>query len=127
MDKDGGLVPRKDQVRPPGEPSRVKAKPEASSVKRPPQHPLRGSVTTADPRHHARACLLVDDVGQTTASILYAQDRNKADLAPVFVQMKLSVVETDRIDDVVPLISRYANTQNRISEADFFSSHPFHV
>lgn len=65
--------------------------------------------------------------GQTTASILYAQDRNKTDLARVFVQMKLSVVDPGRIEEVVPLISRYANTQNRISEADFFSSHPFHV
>ena len=27
----------------------------------------------------------------------------------------------------MPKISRYANTQNKINEADFFSSHPFHV
>lgn len=65
--------------------------------------------------------------GQTTASLLYAHDRNQADLTQVFVQMKLSVVKPEHIDDVVPLISRYANTQNRISEADFSSSHPFHV
>ncbi|MDE0533102.1 MAG: AIPR family protein [Albidovulum sp.] len=65
--------------------------------------------------------------GQTTASILYSHDRNKADLSSVFVQMKLSVVDADRIEEVVPLVSRFANTQNRISEADFFSSHPFHV
>lgn len=65
--------------------------------------------------------------GQTTASILYAHDRNRADLSSVFVQMKLSVVEADRIEEVVPLVSRFANTQNRISEADFFSSHPFHL
>ena len=64
--------------------------------------------------------------GQTTASILYAQDRDKAVLDEVFVQMKLSVVDSERISDVVPLVSRYANTQNRVSEADFFSSHPFH-
>lgn len=65
--------------------------------------------------------------GQTTASILYAHDRNKADLSQVSVQMKLSVVDSDRIEEVVPKISRFANTQNRISEADFFSNHPFHV
>jgi len=65
--------------------------------------------------------------GQTTASLLYAQDKSNADLSHVFVQMKLSVVSPDRIEEAVPLISRYANTQNRISEADFFSSHPFHV
>ena len=65
--------------------------------------------------------------GQTTASILYASDRRKADLGRVFVQMKLSVVDSDKIEEIVPRISRFANTQNRISEADFFSGHPFHV
>lgn len=69
--------------------------------------------------------------GQTTASILYASDSaqkdRRADLSRVFVQMKLSVVNPDRLEKVVPLISRYANTQNKISEADFFSSHPIHL
>ncbi len=65
--------------------------------------------------------------GQTTASILYSKDRNDSDLGSVFVQMKLSVVEPNSIEEVVPQISRFANTQNRISETDFFSSHPFHV
>ena len=65
--------------------------------------------------------------GQTTASILYARDRNSSDLSSVYVQMKLSVVNPGMVDDVVPKISRFANTQNRISEADFFASHPFHL
>lgn len=69
--------------------------------------------------------------GQTTASILYASDTQrkdrKADLSRVYVQMKLSVVNPDRLEQVVPLISRFANTQNKISEADFFSSHPIHL
>jgi hypothetical protein len=69
--------------------------------------------------------------GQTTASILYASDSTRKDrranLSRVFVQMKLSVVNPDRLEKVVPLISRYANTQNKISEADFFSSHPIHL
>lgn len=65
--------------------------------------------------------------GQTTASILYARDRGGADLSKVFVQMKLSVVRPETVEDVVPKISRFANTQNRISEADFFASHPFHL
>ncbi|WP_404365813.1 AIPR family protein [Sphingomonas sp. MMS24-J45] len=64
--------------------------------------------------------------GQTTASLLHARDQG-ASLDVVFVQMKLSVVEPQLIEEVVPRISRYANTQNRISEADFFSGHPFHV
>lgn len=65
--------------------------------------------------------------GQTTASILYARDRNNSDLSSVYVQMKLSVVKTNMIEDVVQKISRFANTQNRISEADFFASHSFHL
>lgn len=65
--------------------------------------------------------------GQTTASVLYAKDQGKADLSAVHVQMKLSVVTPELVEEIVPRISRYANTQNRITEADFFSSHPFHL
>ncbi len=69
--------------------------------------------------------------GQTTASILYASDtqrrERRADLNRVFVQMKLSVVNPELLEEVVPKISRYANTQNKISETDFFSSHPIHL
>jgi hypothetical protein len=69
--------------------------------------------------------------GQTTASILYASDsqrrERRADLSRVFVQMKLSVVNPDLLEEIVPKISRFANTQNKISEADFFSSHPIHL
>ncbi|WP_077045961.1 AIPR family protein [Pseudomonas sp. KK4] len=65
--------------------------------------------------------------GQTTASILYAKDVANSPLERVHVQMKLSVIPPAHIEQVVPNISRFANTQNRISEADFFSSHPFHL
>jgi hypothetical protein len=69
--------------------------------------------------------------GQTTASILYASDSQRrdrrADLSRVFVQMKLSVVNPTLLEEVVPRISRFANTQNKISETDFFSSHPIHL
>ncbi|RCL90140.1 AIPR family protein [Hyphomonas sp.] len=64
--------------------------------------------------------------GQTTASILYARDKEKACLDDVYVQMKLSVVSEDAGAEIVPNISRFANSQNKISDADFFSSHPFH-
>ena len=64
--------------------------------------------------------------GQTTASIHMAM-RNQIDLSKVFVQMKLSVVDPEKTEDVVPRISEYANSQNRVSAADFFSNHPFHV
>lgn len=65
--------------------------------------------------------------GQTTASLFYTQRNDKADLSKIAVQMKLIVVADNQASDLVPKISRYANTQNRVSEADFFSNHPFHV
>jgi hypothetical protein len=64
--------------------------------------------------------------GQTTASI-HAALRTKKDLAGTFVQAKLSVVDGEQAERIVPDISRYANSQNRIAAADFFSNHPFHV
>lgn len=67
--------------------------------------------------------------GQTTAAIFMAtqQKKSAADIAKVYVQVKLSVVPSEDVDDVVPRISEYANTQNRVSAADFFSNHPFHL
>jgi hypothetical protein len=65
--------------------------------------------------------------GQTTASIHYAQARDKADVSGVFVQMKLTVVSPDRLEEIVPEISRYSNTQNKVTLVDFSSNHPFHV
>ena len=64
--------------------------------------------------------------GQTTASIAAAQ-RNAVDLSKVFVQMKLSVIPPTRAEEVVPKISEYANSQNRVNAADFFANHPFHL
>jgi hypothetical protein len=40
--------------------------------------------------------------------------------------MKLSVVPPDRAGEVIPSIARYANSQNPVSEADFFSNHEYH-
>lgn len=64
--------------------------------------------------------------GQTTAS-LYHAGRAKADLSGIFVQMKLSEVLPELSDKIVPKISEYSNTQNKVSAADFFSNHAFHV
>lgn len=64
--------------------------------------------------------------GQTTASLFHTARRDKASLEQVFVQMKLSVVDSEESEQVVPRISEYANTQNRVNAADFFSNHPFH-
>jgi hypothetical protein len=65
--------------------------------------------------------------GQTTGSLFYTQRRDKADISGIFVQMKLSVIDSEQSEMVVPRISEYANTQNKVNAADFFSNHPFHV
>lgn len=64
--------------------------------------------------------------GQTTASV-YAAYRAGKDLSKVFVQMKLSIVNPKEAEDLVPRISEYANSQNKVSQADLFSNHPFHA
>lgn len=65
--------------------------------------------------------------GQTTASVFWAGKKHKADLRKVFVQMKLSVIPPEKASEAVPLISQFANSQNKVSAADFFSNHPFHI
>lgn len=68
--------------------------------------------------------------GQTTASLFYVRREARGpstSLADVHVQMKLVVVDPVRSKELVPNISRFANSQNRVSEADFFSNSPFHV
>ncbi|MFO0448053.1 MAG: AIPR family protein [Pseudomonadota bacterium] len=65
--------------------------------------------------------------GQTTASIYSASQKKGVSLDKVFVQMKLSVIPPERAEKVVPKISEYANSQNKVSAADFFSNHPFHL
>ena len=57
----------------------------------------------------------------------YAKIKEKADLSKVYVQMKLSVINSDKIVEFVPKISEYANTQNKVNAADFFANHPFHT
>ena len=64
--------------------------------------------------------------GQTTAS-LHAALRTKVDVSQTFVQMKLSVVNPERANGLVPKISEFANSQNRVNAADFFANHPFHI
>ena len=67
--------------------------------------------------------------GQTTASIFNANHDKKiaADLSKVFVQMKVSVITSpEDMDEIVPRISAYANTQNKVQVADFSANDPYH-
>jgi hypothetical protein len=71
--------------------------------------------------------LQVVNGGQTTASLYYASSRDKADLSHVTVQMKLTEVSPERLSEIVPMISEYSNTQNRVTLVDFSSNHAYHV
>lgn len=67
--------------------------------------------------------------GQTTASISNARYKDKANLAGIYVQMKLTAIDkstSEESDELIRNISRSSNSQNKVSDADFFASHPFH-
>lgn len=76
--------------------------------------------------------------GQTTASLANAiikkETRNGMD--NLFVPMKLTVLnvendmseeQVEQYNSITKTISQCANSQNAVSDADFFSNHPFHV
>lgn len=63
--------------------------------------------------------------GQTTASIFHTWKKDKADISNIFVQMKLSVIKKEEeFNSIVSDISRFANTQNKVNEADFSANNP---
>ncbi|MFO1482349.1 MAG: AIPR family protein [Verrucomicrobiaceae bacterium] len=65
--------------------------------------------------------------GQTTASIHRAAKEFEADLSNVYVQGKIVTVDPTRFNEVVPFISRYANSQNKVTDTDLQANHRFHV
>ncbi len=73
--------------------------------------------------------------GQTTASLAYGQQKLDRDLSRISVSMKLTVIHASDDDvtdenafsNLIQTISRTSNSQNKISDADFFSNHPFHT
>lgn len=66
--------------------------------------------------------------GQTTASLYHTLKNDKVDLTDAFVQAKICIISNrEKVDNVVPLISRYSNSQNKVSDADFYANDPFHM
>lgn len=83
--------------------------------------------TPSGHRMLSAANLQIVNGGQTTASIENVQrNDDHASLGYAFVPMKLSVVTGEASTQMVEDISRYANSQNKVSDADFFANHPFH-
>ncbi len=70
--------------------------------------------------------------GQTTASLAtcFLNDKKhgaEETIKRISVPMKLTVVPYDKAVNLIPSIARYANSQNKVSEADLWSNHPFHI
>lgn len=65
--------------------------------------------------------------GQTTASLTSAKIKDKADLDNIYVPMKLTIIKSDEYEDMVQNIAKFANSQNKVTDADLFSNHPFHI
>jgi hypothetical protein len=65
---------------------------------------------------------------QTTATLHDARKNRGVDISAVYVPFKLTVLRNSSlVDELVPEISRYANTQNKVSLSDFFANDPYHV
>jgi len=65
--------------------------------------------------------------GQTTASLTNAF-KSKLDLSQVFVPIKLTILKSDQNRDrIIAYISKYANSQNKITMSDFSANNPWQV
>ena len=65
--------------------------------------------------------------GQTAATLYRTKKQDGANFSKVVVPAKITLVKKEYLDDVVPKISEYANTQNIVKKADFSSNHQFHI
>jgi hypothetical protein len=65
--------------------------------------------------------------GQTTAAIYNTSKKDKADISKIFVQVKFSIIESSdelKFNEIVSDISKCANTQNKVNDADFSANNP---
>ncbi len=77
--------------------------------------------------------------GQTTASLanaVFKKEDTRSGMDNLFVPMKLTVLNFDEemteeqvetYNSMTKKISQCANSQNAVTDADFFSNHPFHI
>lgn len=90
-----------------------------------------GEVTTARSDGGALLITSATDLqivngAQTTASLAAAMRDGSLRPGTVFVPMKLSVVPKQVGEELIPAISRFANSQNGVKPSDFFANHAFH-
>ena len=75
---------------------------------------------------HIRGLQIVNGA-QTTASIHRAKRFDKIDISKVSLAMKLTLVEPAKLNEFIPLIARYSNTQNVIQVSDLSANNAFHI
>ncbi|WP_208638782.1 AIPR family protein [Vibrio rhodolitus] len=76
--------------------------------------------------HKMRGFQIVNGA-QTTASIHRTAKQDKADISQINVSVKITKVSEDLLEEIVPLISKYANSQNNVQVADLSANHRFHI
>jgi len=65
--------------------------------------------------------------GQTTASLYHFKHKRGKNLDDVVVQVKITVLKNHELThEFVPLISKYANSQSKVTNADLAASGQFH-
>jgi len=65
--------------------------------------------------------------GQTTASLYHFRHKRGKNLDDAVVQVKITVLKNvDLTHEIVPLISKYANSQSKVTNADLAASGQFH-
>lgn len=64
--------------------------------------------------------------GQTTASLASARIKDGAALDHIYVQMKLTIIKNNDAE-FIRNISKFSNSQNKVTSADLNSNHPFYT
>ena len=63
--------------------------------------------------------------GQTTASIHRARKVDNINLDLIAVPAKISIINKNKLKDIVPSISRFSNSQNSVKNSDFHSDNEY--
>lgn len=65
--------------------------------------------------------------GQATTTFASSARKEASALAGGLLPMKLGFVPAERVAGLVPRCSPFANTHNRVQDADYHATHPWHI
>ncbi len=83
-------------------------------------------VKLQDNHIHELSDMQIVNGGQTVASLHRALYVDEIPLDNVYVMAKINSIDTDQVGEMVPLISKYSNTQSAVKNTDLTSNHIFH-